>query len=469
MKKRQFFVIASVFLCWFVFVNAVSAQTKLSTKKAVAVKPGLPDLTIDSIKLNNQCHVVIHIKNRGEGTIPAAQYLKAKLRVYYDKSFVDYPMPGGSKKKVSNGSDKLLIHPGGVLVFNTKKKINVPTRIRAQIDRTRKVQEANEKNNRSAAVMLKPNCKKIEPSRQASQPKTTPSPSPTATSQTLKKPVKLSKSAGSSMAIVPSLNKAGDLIRWVEIEGKNFPSNSRDYEIRIERLDTSGKTLETYGAIVEHWDVETIVVGMPHRLLNPPNPAEAGRYLTERVGSRFKIAMYKRSEARRFSNKIYITVGSADKDRDGHKSDRFGGDDCDDKDPNRYPGNAEIGDTEGHDEDCNPETIGKDHDGDGYVSDRFFNVAGGGIENRGRDCNDENAGVSPDAIEVCNNQDDDCDGQIDEYVKLHAYYDRDGDLFGDPNVRVDICFFELRAGVVANNTDCDDTNPTINPGQANCR
>lgn len=58
-----------------------------------------------------------------------------------------------------------------------------------------------------------------------------------------------------------------------------------------------------------------------------------------------------------------------DRDGDGHGAIHCGGDDCDDRDPNRYPGNTEICDARGIDEDCNPRTVGTlDNDGDGFVS-----------------------------------------------------------------------------------------------------
>ncbi len=57
-----------------------------------------------------------------------------------------------------------------------------------------------------------------------------------------------------------------------------------------------------------------------------------------------------------------------DADGDGSTALACGGDDCDDGDPNRYPGNFEVCDAMGHDEDCNPNTFGnRDNDGDGYV------------------------------------------------------------------------------------------------------
>lgn len=63
-----------------------------------------------------------------------------------------------------------------------------------------------------------------------------------------------------------------------------------------------------------------------------------------------------------------------DEDGDGHRAASCGGDDCDDRDPNRFPGNPEVCDARGHDEDCNPCTIASstvrdgDRDGDGFVS-----------------------------------------------------------------------------------------------------
>ena len=56
-----------------------------------------------------------------------------------------------------------------------------------------------------------------------------------------------------------------------------------------------------------------------------------------------------------------------DADGDGVDSVACGGDDCDDNDPNRYPGNIEVC-NEGRDEDCDMTTGGNsDSDGDGFA------------------------------------------------------------------------------------------------------
>lgn len=96
-----------------------------------------------------------------------------------------------------------------------------------------------------------------------------------------------------------------------------------------------------------------------------------------------------------------VSANPRDVDGDGHESARYGGDDCDDHDQNRYPGNTEVCDSGHHDEDCNPETFGyRDADGDGVVDASCCNLLSNGQRRCGTDCDDNNRAIQP-ASQVC--------------------------------------------------------------------
>ncbi len=137
------------------------------------------------------------------------------------------------------------------------------------------------------------------------------------------------------------------------------------------------------------------------------------------------------------------------------------GADCNDDDPLTFPGNPEVCDFEGHDEDCDPETIGRrDVDGDGFTDAVCCNG-----DLCGTDCDDLRANTNPATTEVCDRVDNDCDGLIDEGVLISGFVDADRDGFGDGTMPLEAC--ASRAGFVAAGgpLDCDDTDLAVNPGQ----
>ncbi len=142
--------------------------------------------------------------------------------------------------------------------------------------------------------------------------------------------------------------------------------------------------------------------------------------------------------------------------------------DCDDLRRAVSPTSPEICDG-GLDTDCDPLTpepwgvVYVDADNDGYGDpDRDTAGCGGepGTAENGDDCDDGNLAVNPDATEVCNTTDDDCDPLTGEpFLSLYADTDLDG--YGDIDAIVLACGPGL--GVSDRSTDCDDTDPAAYP------
>ncbi len=86
-----------------------------------------------------------------------------------------------------------------------------------------------------------------------------------------------------------------------------------------------------------------------------------------------------------------------------------------------------------------------------------------GYVTNSNDCNDSNSSINPNASEVCNTFDDDCDGLTNEGITFITYFaDNDGDGFGNPNSSLSACI--PPAGYVTNSSDCNDANASIKPG-----
>ena len=98
----------------------------------------------------------------------------------------------------------------------------------------------------------------------------------------------------------------------------------------------------------------------------------------------------------------------------------------------------------GLDDDCDPDTPDDDLDGDGFA--------------QADDCDDADAEVHPDAAELCDGIDNDCDGVTDPTVAW--FTDADGDGWGTGGG--EDC--EPPAGSVDVGGDCDDADPAVNPG-----
>jgi len=78
-----------------------------------------------------------------------------------------------------------------------------------------------------------------------------------------------------------------------------------------------------------------------------------------------------------------------------------------------------------------------------------------------QDCDDANAAVNPNATEICNQIDDDCDGLVnDGLTSVDYHFDGDGDGYGS-GVAVLSC--APITNYVQNSADCNDSDAAINP------
>ena len=156
--------------------------------------------------------------------------------------------------------------------------------------------------------------------------------------------------------------------------------------------------------------------------------------------------------------------------------------DCDDEDADRSPEAEET--CNGIDDDCDglvDDADGSaeadvlayvDGDGDGYGAGPAMSFCSlpEGFSEKGGDCDDQDAGVSPGEEEVCDDEgtDEDCDGLVNnDDPELDAtvewYPDSDGDGFGEDAGLVETC--TPPSDYVAEGGDCDDSDRFVNPDQ----
>ena len=155
--------------------------------------------------------------------------------------------------------------------------------------------------------------------------------------------------------------------------------------------------------------------------------------------------------------------------------------DCDDTDPAVSPDAVEVCDEHDRDEDCSGvaedttegiTTFFRDADGDGFgrpdVSVDACDLPEGYAAVPG-DCDDLDAAVSPDGVEVCDplDRDEDCSGLADDadpraIGQATWYRDQDGDGFGDAGLPELAC--DPSPSQSAAPTDCDDADGQTFPG-----
>ncbi len=149
--------------------------------------------------------------------------------------------------------------------------------------------------------------------------------------------------------------------------------------------------------------------------------------------------------------------------------------DCNDSDGGIKPGASEGCDET--DEDCDGsidedpvdgDLFYGDSDGDGYGDAAAPTLAcelNSTVSFNDEDCDDSDGTVHPDAEELCDSLDQDCDTAIDEGATETYYEDLDGDGWGNPDSSVEACSLPV-SGYVEDGKDCYDLNSAAKPDQA---
>ena len=97
-------------------------------------------------------------------------------------------------------------------------------------------------------------------------------------------------------------------------------------------------------------------------------------------------------------------------------------------------------------------------------SDERLDLDGDGFSEMEGDCDDINPETNPDALELCDSIDNDCDGLIDENLPIPEgsiyFIDEDGDGYGS---EVLLSCQDINTSYSTEHGDCNDQNPSIYP------
>ena len=167
-----------------------------------------------------------------------------------------------------------------------------------------------------------------------------------------------------------------------------------------------------------------------------------------------------------------------DVDGDGHLN-VF---DCDPENPTVNPSANEV--CNGTDDDCDGQVdegfpvAYADQDGDGFGSNLLHGSEEGpevihlcdpggdlpdGYSLYNTDCSDDDSARNPHAEEVCDGIDNNCNGTVDEFLRVSTWPDGDSDSYGAPGVPESTCIADLDDSRALYAGDCNDNEALVHP------
>jgi hypothetical protein len=145
-NKGSVFVVVVLAALMLMGITATGYPQQPPIHPAKPAPQGLPDLVIEDITLNEQCLVVVKAKNKGPGSVPDSvwtTHTPESSSVYLS---INDKMWGGETIWYFDAAKNLQVQ-GGTATMTSNLKVTGTATIKATIDHTGKVKEANETNN----------------------------------------------------------------------------------------------------------------------------------------------------------------------------------------------------------------------------------------------------------------------------------------------------------------------------------
>ena len=121
-------------------------------KEEMPAKPRKPDLAVGDIRLNDRGFITVEVLNTGTAPLPPSVWTQKNPKSISVLLEIDGKNWGGSTIWAIDPK-RSLQRPGSSIVYTSNYKATRPIKVRAVVDKTRQLEELDERNNIKAAVL----------------------------------------------------------------------------------------------------------------------------------------------------------------------------------------------------------------------------------------------------------------------------------------------------------------------------